>query len=103
MLETGLDALGGAEALQRLSECSDDEVDKTMELFLVEFQKACRLPYVVVEKVEKLARSEVAAKEGMQESETLLGQGEQPGGDVTKKRRRQKRSQGRQRRNGQNR
>ena len=68
VLETGLDALGGAEALERLSEGSDDEVDKTMELFLVEFKKACRLPYVLVEMVEKLARSEVAAKRASMKS-----------------------------------
>ena len=42
VLETGLGAIGGAEALERLSEGSDDEVGKTMKLFLVEFKKACR-------------------------------------------------------------
>ena len=39
VLERGLDVLGGTEALERLSEGSDDEVDKKMELFLVAFKK----------------------------------------------------------------
>ena len=62
VLERGLDVLGGAEALERLSEGSDDEVDKKMELFLVAFKKGCRLPPVLVEELEKLAKSEVTAR-----------------------------------------
>ena len=57
MLETGLDALGGAGALERLSERKNDQVDKKMDLFLVAFKKGCRLPPVLVEELEKLANS----------------------------------------------
>ena len=64
LLERGLDVLGGAEALERLSEGSDDEVDKKMELFLVAFKKSCRLPPVLVEELEKLAKSRGHSKEG---------------------------------------
>ena len=46
VLETGLDALGGTEALERLSDGSDDDVDKKMKLFLVEFKKACKSPWL---------------------------------------------------------
>ena len=53
VLERGLDVLGGTEALERLSEGSDDEVDKKMELFLVAFKKGCGLPPVLVEELEK--------------------------------------------------
>ena len=62
VLERGLDVLGGTEALERLSEGSDDEVDKKMELFLVAFKKSCRLPPVLVEELEQLAKSEVTAR-----------------------------------------
>ena len=62
VLERGLDVLGGTEALKRLSEGCDDEVDKKMELFLVAFKKGCRLPPVLVEELEKLAKSEVTAR-----------------------------------------
>ena len=57
VLETGLGAFGGAEALERLSKGSDDDVDKKMELFLAEFKKACRLP-----ELEKLAREDESAE-----------------------------------------
>ena len=69
VLETGLDALGGAEALERLSEGSDDEVDKKLELFLVAFKKGCRLPSVLVEELEKLAKSEVTARRAAMKSQ----------------------------------
>ena len=39
VLERGLDVLGGTEALERLSEGSEDEVDKKMELFLVALRR----------------------------------------------------------------
>ena len=58
----GLDVLGGPEALERLSQGSDDEVDKKMELFLVAFKKSYRLPPVLFEELEKLAKSEVTAR-----------------------------------------
>ena len=70
VLERGLDVLGGAEALERLSEGSDDEVDKKMELFLVAFKKGCRLPPVLVEELEKLAKSEVTARSAAMKSQT---------------------------------
>ena len=69
VLERGLDVLGGAEALERLSEGSDDEVDKKMELFLVAFKKSCRLPPVLVEELEKLAKSEVTARRAEMKSQ----------------------------------
>ena len=69
VLERGLDVLGGAEALERLSEGSDDEVDKKMELFLVAFKKGCRLPPVLVEELEKLAKSEVTARRAAMKSQ----------------------------------
>ena len=53
VLETGLGVLGGVDALERFPEGGDDEVDKKMELFLVEFRKACRLPPALSEEVEK--------------------------------------------------
>ena len=67
--ETGLDALGGAEALERLSEGSNDEVDKRKELFLVAFKKGCRLPPVLVEELEKVAKSVVAARRAAMKSQ----------------------------------
>ena len=70
MLETGLDALGGAGALERLSERKNDKVDKKMELFLVSFKKGCRLPPVLVEELEKLANSEVTARRAAMKSQT---------------------------------
>ena len=76
VLETGLDALGGAEALERLSEGSDDEVDKKLELFPVAFKKGCRLPPVLVEELEKLAKSEVTAMRAAMKSQAAA--------DVTK-------------------
>ena len=69
VLERGLDVLGGAEALERLSEGSDDEVDKKMELFMVAFKKGCRLPPVLVEELEKLAKSEVTARRAAMKSQ----------------------------------
>ena len=69
LLERGLDVLGGAEALERLSEGSDDEVDKKMELFLVAFKKSCMLPPVLVEELEKLAKSEVTARRAEMKSQ----------------------------------
>ena len=56
-------------ALERLSEGSDDEVDKKMELFLVAFKKSCRLPPVLVEELEKLAESEVTARRAAMKSQ----------------------------------
>ena len=70
VLETGLDALGGAEALESKSEGSDDEVDKKLEIFLVAFKKGCRLPSVLVEELEKLAKSEVTARRAAMKSQT---------------------------------
>ena len=70
VLERGLDVLGGTEALERLSEGSDDEVDKKMELFLVAFKKSCRLPPVLVEELEKLAKSEVTTRRAAMKSQT---------------------------------
>ena len=67
VLERGLDVLGGTEALEHLSEGSDDEVDKKMKLFLVVFKKSCRLPPVLV---EELAKSEVTARRAAMKSQT---------------------------------
>ena len=61
-LETALGALGGMEALERLSQGNDDEVDDRMKIFLVEIKKVCCLPHVLVKAVENSVRSEVAAK-----------------------------------------
>ena len=69
LLERGLDVLGGAGALERLSEGSDDEVDRKLELFLVAFKKGCRLPPVLVEELEKLAKSEVTARRAAMKSQ----------------------------------
>ena len=69
VLETGLDALGGAEALERLSDGGDDDVDKKMELFLVAFKNGCRLPPVLVEELEKPAKSDVAARKTTMKSQ----------------------------------
>ena len=67
VLERGLDVLGGMEALERLSEGSDDQVDKKLELFLVAFKKGCRLPPVLVEELEKPAKVRSHSKEGCNE------------------------------------
>ena len=58
VLERGLDVLGGTEALECLSEGSDDEVDKKMEIFLV-----------APEELEKLAKSEVTARRAAMKSQ----------------------------------
>ena len=41
MSHTRLHALGGMEALERLSQANDDEVDHTMKRFLAEVKKVC--------------------------------------------------------------
>ena len=76
VLETGLDALGGAEALERLSEGSDDEVDKTMELFLVEFKKACWLPYVLVARGGEISEVRGRSKESCNEESSRADHGQ---------------------------
>ena len=48
---------------------SDDEVDRKLELFLVAFKKGCRLPPVLVEELEKLAKSEVTARRAAMKSQ----------------------------------
>ena len=70
LLERGLDVLGGAEALERLSEGSDNEVDRKLELFKVAFKKSWRLPPVLVEELEKLGKSEVTTRRAAMKSQT---------------------------------
>ena len=83
LLERGLDVLGGAEALERLSEGSDDEVDRKLELFLVAFKKCCRLPPVLVEELEK---------EGCDEESSCRGRDQERGGGKREFRERPKRN-----------
>ena len=80
VLERGLDVLGGMEALERLSEGSDDQVDKKLELFLVAFKKGCRLPPVLVEELEKPAKVRSHSKEGCNEESNCRGRDQEGGG-----------------------
>ena len=52
-----------------MPEGSDDEVDKKMKLLLVAFKKSCRLPPVLVEELEKLAKSDVTARRAAMKSQ----------------------------------
>ena len=62
VLEKGPGVLRGTEALERLSQGSVDEVHKRIGAILAEIKNVCCLQPVLVEEVEKYARSEVAAK-----------------------------------------